>query len=108
MDATMPKVKAITAMKERLQQALSSLAEQEEVINLVKEVIEKYGLEPGDLFSEDALGSAMEPEPVDPGIPYCDRAGNTWSGKGRRPTWLNEAILAGAALEDFRNPAFSA
>ncbi|MGL1604143.1 H-NS family nucleoid-associated regulatory protein, partial [Vibrio parahaemolyticus] len=30
------------------------------------------------------------------------------SGKGRRPTWLNEAILAGAALEDFRNPAFSA
>ena len=103
----MPKVKAVTAMKERLQEALSSLAEQEEMIDLVKEVIEKYGLEPRDLFSEDALGSAMEPDPVDPSIPYCDRAGNVWSGRGRRPLWLNEAILAGAALEDFKNPAYS-
>lgn len=103
----MPKVKAVTAMKVRLQEALSTLAEQEEAIDLVKEVIEKYGLKPVDLFSEDALGEALAPQPVDPSIPYCDRAGNTWSGKGRRPTWLNEAILAGASLEDFRNPAYS-
>lgn len=103
----MPKVKAVTAMKQRLQEALSNLAEQEEIIDLVKEVIEKHQLEPTDLFSEEALGLAMEPAPVDPNIPYCDRAGNTWSGEGRRPTWLNEAIVAGAALEDFRNPAYS-
>nr|WP_255763802.1 H-NS family nucleoid-associated regulatory protein [Pelomonas sp. P7] len=37
--------------------------------------------------------------------PFCDADGNTWSGRGRRPTWLTEAINGGADLEDFRNPA---
>ena len=50
----MPKVKPVTAMKQRLQESLSDLAEQEEVIELVRQAIE-----------------------------------------------------AGAALEDFRNPAYA-
>lgn len=36
-----------------------------------------------------------------PPAPYEDGDGNTWSGKGRRPNWLNEALDAGASLEDF-------
>ena len=104
----MPRIKPVAAMKQRLQQALSELAEQEGVIELVKQAIEIYSLKPTDVFSEEVLGLVMEPEAVDPSIPYCDRSGNTWTGKGRRPTWLVEAINAGAALEDFRNPAYSA
>jgi DNA-binding protein H-NS len=103
----MPKVKPITAMKQRLQQALGELAEQEEVIELVRKAIEKYDLKPTDVFSEANLGAALVPNQVDESKPYCDRAGNSWTGKGRRPTWLVEAIKAGAALEDFRNPAYS-
>lgn len=60
----MPKVKAVTAMKQRLQEALSSLAEEEEIIDLAKEAIEKCGLEPTDLVSDEALGLAMEPATV--------------------------------------------
>ncbi len=37
---TMPKVKPVTAMKQRLQESLSDLAEQEEVIELVRQAIE--------------------------------------------------------------------
>jgi DNA-binding protein H-NS len=103
---TMPKVKPVTAMKQRLQESLSDLAEQEEVIELIRQAIEMYDLKPMDVFSEDELGAALSPDPVDESIPYCDRAGNTWAGRGRRPTWLVEAIEAGAALEDFRNPAY--
>jgi DNA-binding protein H-NS len=33
---------------------------------------------------------------------YGDGHGNYWSGKGRKPHWLNEALSAGASLEDFR------
>ncbi len=33
--------------------------------------------------------------------PYMDDKGNAWSGRGRRPNWLNAAIEAGASLEDF-------
>lgn len=103
----MPKVKPVTAMKQRLQEVLSNLAEQEDVIELIRQTIEMYDLKPADVFSEEDLGEALAPDPVDESIPYCDRAGNTWTGKGRRPTWLVEAIEAGAALEDFRNPAYS-
>jgi hypothetical protein len=32
---------------------------------------------------------------------YADGSGNTWSGKGRRPRWMNNALLAGKTLADF-------
>lgn len=32
---------------------------------------------------------------------YADEHGNTWSGKGRRPKWLIDALAAGKALADF-------
>lgn len=59
----MPKVKPVTAMKQRLQESLSDLAEQEEVIELVRQAIEMYELKPMDVFSEDELGAALEGRP---------------------------------------------
>ena len=32
---------------------------------------------------------------------YADEHGNTWSGIGRRPRWLNEALATGKTLADF-------
>lgn len=32
---------------------------------------------------------------------YADEHGNTWSGKGRHPKWLKEALSAGKSLADF-------
>jgi len=32
---------------------------------------------------------------------YADAHGNTWSGKGRRPKWVNDALTAGKTLADF-------
>ena len=103
----MPKVKPVIAMKQRLQQVLGELAQQEEVIELIKQAIQKYELQPADVFSAEDLETALTPTQVDESIPFCDRGGNTWSGKGRRPKWLVEAIEAGAALEDFKNPWYS-
>lgn len=33
---------------------------------------------------------------------YSNGAGLTWSGRGRRPAWVNEALAAGKQLEDLR------
>jgi DNA-binding protein H-NS len=32
---------------------------------------------------------------------YSDGNGNTWSGKGRKPLWLQQALEEGRNLEDF-------
>lgn len=35
-------------------------------------------------------------------VAYADPNGNTWSGRGKRPNWLREALASGAKLEDFK------
>ncbi len=32
---------------------------------------------------------------------YSDGNGNTWTGKGKRPGWLQQKLDTGAKLEDF-------
>jgi DNA-binding protein H-NS len=36
---------------------------------------------------------------------YSDGQGNSWSGVGKRPYWLRDALLAGSALEEFATEA---
>jgi DNA-binding protein H-NS len=95
--------KTFAHLKQRLEQALLHADEAEEVLDLVKQAIEAHGFIPSDLFTlaelsgnEDSIQNAA----------YIDRVGNTWSGRGRRPLWLTEALSKGASLEDFRNPRF--
>ncbi|MFX1679058.1 hypothetical protein PV762_07480 [Mitsuaria sp. CC2] len=45
----MPKIKPVAAMKQRLQEALGQLAEQEEVIELVKAAVRQYDVLPTDI-----------------------------------------------------------
>lgn len=33
---------------------------------------------------------------------YRDASGNTWSGRGFKPRWLQQALAAGASLDSFR------
>jgi DNA-binding protein H-NS len=37
------------------------------------------------------------------GAVYRDEHGNTWSGRGRRPGWLKEALESGKTLDDLRS-----
>ena len=33
---------------------------------------------------------------------YRDSSGNTWSGRGKRPNWLVDALSKGRQIEEFR------
>ena len=68
------------------------------MLELVRQAVAQYELRPADVFSNAELEAAVLKRIVDDSIPYCDRNGNTWSGVGRRPAWLSEAIQAGAAF----------
>ena len=39
--------------------------------------------------------------PQTPTIKYRDGGGNSWSGKGKRPGWIMQALAEGKSLEDF-------
>ncbi|MET0333326.1 MAG: H-NS histone family protein [Rhizobacter sp.] len=95
--------KTFAHLKQRLAQALQQADEAEDVLELVKQAVETYGFIPSDLFS---LAELSGNEDVIESAAYIDRVGNTWTGKGRRPLWLTEALSKGASLEDFRNPRF--
>lgn len=98
--------KTIASMKKRLEQALQQADEAEEIVDLLKQVIATYQIQPGDLFTSDELERAAEKADQGEIAAYIDEVGNTWSGRGRRRLWLVDALADGAALADFRNPRY--
>ncbi len=96
---------------ESLQKAAETLRQKEVagVIDRIKTAIATYQLTARDL---GLVGRAAAPAPkrakgkrvakAARGAGYRDDAGNTWSGRGRRPGWINAALAAGKSLDDFR------
>ncbi len=87
----------------QLQQAAESARRKEVagVVGRIKAAIAAYGITARDLGLE--AGGARGPRAAarrDAG--YRDAAGNTWSGRGRRPGWVHEALAAGKTLEQLR------
>ena len=83
------------------------------VITRIREAIDYYGLTASDLGLGQRSGAAAKaprkaagrkastakarhPAPVK----YRDEAGNTWSGRGKRPQWFKSALESGKTLED--------
>ncbi|CAG9185280.1 H-NS histone family protein [Cupriavidus pampae] len=74
--------------------------EQAAVIADIREKIDQYGLTADDLGfgAKPAAGKkASRKVPVR----YRDTAGNTWTGRGKRPGWLTAALANGKTVEDF-------
>jgi DNA-binding protein H-NS len=90
-------------------------AEVDGVVKRIREAISHYSLSAADL----GLGAGGAPKAArkkpgrKPGRPkkvfgkrtvapkFRDENGNTWAGRGKRPIWLRDALLAGKKLEDF-------
>lgn len=93
----------LKAVEERLR-----LKEAQGVISRIREAIAVYALTPEDLFgAQDAdapktrrklSASAEQPQPK-----FSDGAGNTWSGRGRKPGWLVAAVAGGKSMDEFRS-----
>lgn len=65
----------------------------------VRREIEKLARERGFTISElfpAAKGNASKPKYANPNNPM-----QFWSGRGKRPQWLSEAVAGGAAIESF-------
>lgn len=67
-----------------------------DVIGRIKAAIRAYGLTARDLGLERPARAGT------PASGYRDGQGRSWSGRGRRPAWVHEALAAGRRLEDLR------
>lgn len=71
-------------------------AEKERVLNQMRELAASIGMTPEELLREgrgaSPAAAAKYRHPDNPGL--------TWSGRGKRPTWVNEALAAGKTLDD--------
>ena len=96
-------------------------AEVKEVVSRIRKAIAHYGLTAQDLFGKAAAAAAgtangsgkkrgaaakkgragSAANSKGPAVVrYRDENGNTWVGRGKRPQWLRDALVAGKTLED--------
>jgi len=114
----------INAQIEKLKAEADTLraAEVAEVVGRIKQAIAHYGLSAEDLGFTSRRGrkpgrKAAAPIAAAPtkktkrsakaakangAIKYDDGAGNTWTGRGRRPQWFLDALNTGKSAEDLR------
>ncbi|WP_162247092.1 H-NS family nucleoid-associated regulatory protein [Rhizobacter sp. Root404] len=85
-------------------------AEAEGVISRIREAIAVYGLTKKDLFGASGPSAKKASKAKAGGrhnLMYSDGTGNTWSGRGRRPGWLAQALAAGKSLSEFTGASVS-
>ena len=66
----------------------------------VKSLMADLGITLADLGGATAVKRAAKASNAP--AAYVSKDGKTWSGKGRRPFWLHDAMKAGANLADFK------
>lgn len=77
-------------------------AERKEAIAEIRELVATYGIDlQREVAGAGARATAGKSSRVLPAVKYQDQAGNTWTGRGLKPRWLQAHLAQGAKLEDF-------
>lgn len=99
-------IATLTREAEKLQRK-----EVEGVVVRIKEAIEAYGLTAADLGLGGArrgpkaatkkVAAKRGRKKAGGDVKFRDESGNVWGGRGPRPKWLRDALIAGKQLSDF-------
>lgn len=101
-----PMLPSLLAQKAELDKQIAKAKAEEKaaVLAQMRSAMEQYGITPEDLFTTAKRGrkagsaDAGERKPVAP--KYRNEAGETWTGRGKQPKWVAEALASGLTLED--------
>lgn len=74
--------------------------ERAEAIQEIRQKIAMFNLKQEDLFSGTGKARSKFAGQCVP-VKYRDDEGNTWSGRGKQPTWLVRKLMRGASVGDF-------
>ncbi|NYT61863.1 H-NS histone family protein [Alcaligenaceae bacterium] len=95
----------LKAQAEKLMQQAEEARKKEiaEVVADIKTKMQEYGITASDLGI--AVSGKRASKKVAPSTPavvrYRNEKGETWSGMGRQPKWMKDAIEEGKSKEDF-------
>jgi len=72
------------------------IADKERVLNQMRDLASSLGMTLEELIRQEGISGSTVP------IKYRhpDNPGLTWSGRGKRPAWVNEALASGKTLDD--------
>ncbi|MBB1499664.1 H-NS family nucleoid-associated regulatory protein [Paracoccus sp. MC1862] len=77
----------------------------QEAISAVEQAAREHGFKLADLLGNGKAGRGRKSEAgsTESAAKYVnpDNSEQTWSGRGRRPQWINEALESGRTLEEF-------
>lgn len=101
-----PMLPSLLAQKAELDKQIAKAKAEEKaaVLAQMRSAMEQYGITTEDLFTPAKRGrkpgstNSGERKPVAP--KYRNEAGETWTGRGKQPKWVAEALASGLTLED--------
>ena len=82
--------KAITSYEARLKK---------EALSAVQATAKEHGFDLSELLKGE-LGKRHRTGKVEPKYAHPENPSLTWTGRGRKPNWVNEALSAGKSIED--------
>lgn len=94
---------SIAELNKLISDAQTALAKKQEVAEKVRKLAKDNGLEISDLLAADKPNKAKAKKPRGKVAPKYKNPANgseTWTGRGRQPRWVADALTGGKSLED--------
>lgn len=87
--------------REKLDKQIAAIETEEKrrILAQVRELVGKAGLSAEDIFGHGKKGKRTSASPVK--YQHPDDPSLTWSGVGRKPKWLTDAVASGKTLDAF-------
>jgi len=100
----MSSIQELLAQKAALEKQIAEVqrAERSDAISKIKSLMTEYGLTVADISGKATTAAPKSTEGRKVAAKYRDPAsGQTWTGRGLKPKWLQAQLETGKQLEDF-------
>jgi len=91
-------LKELKALKAKVDRAVDSFEarQKQKALDALKTAAQEHGFNLKDLLDDESLKKT----PAAPKYAHPEDPGQTWTGRGRKPRWVLEALDAGKTLQD--------
>ena len=99
-------LEALKEMRKTIDRAISNYEtrKRKEALSALEQAAKEHGFKLSDLVAEQKPGKGRRSVEAGAESAYVnpENPDETWSGRGRRPRWVNDALTAGRTLEDLK------